>query len=60
VKHYLLTESDFADIQQNLENHILEEMERIGTVLDGCGVCDVPYFQQPDNFLNVFVITQKW
>lgn len=48
VKRYLLTEKDFGEIQQNLEIHILEELERIEDVINGCGACDVPYLEQTD------------
>lgn len=46
VKRYLLTEKDFNEIQQNLEIHILEELEKIEDVIKGCGGCDVPYLEQ--------------
>jgi MAC/Perforin domain. len=48
VRRYLLTEKDFGEIQQNLEMHILEELERIADVIKGCGACDVPFLEQTD------------
>lgn len=50
VKRYLLTETDFSEIQRNLQNHILEELQRIkGIITDGCGECPVPYLEQTDD-----------
>lgn len=46
VKRYLLTESEFGDIQSHLEGHILEELQRTEAIMDKCLTCKVPYLQQ--------------
>lgn len=71
VKRLLLTESDFADIQIRLEDHILAELQSFESLIGQCGNCDVPYLQQtadgfschcydPKSSMNVFVTSKNY
>lgn len=51
VKRLLLTEADFGEIKQNLERHMLEELQAVGLIIDDqCGViCAFPYLEYNEN-----------
>lgn len=45
IKRYQLLESEFAQIQEKLQAHIVDEMSELDQVLkDKCSDCEVPYF----------------
>lgn len=52
VKRLLLTETDFAEIKENLEQHMLEELQEVGLLLDQCGDCVLPYLEFIDDELR--------
>ena len=46
IKRYQMTEDEFAEIQENLQTHLQEELSGVQEVLGQCGDCEVPYLVQ--------------
>ena len=49
IKRHLILESEFRQIQTNLQEHLLEILQDIGGYMDGCLPCEgVPYLEQKE------------